>query len=68
MDLSDGNQMVVRWWELIIIWSYNELMRWPTALLCFVEAHIDLLGPAMRLFCKSPDMSDSDYKDLHPPR
>ena len=77
------------------ICTARELMRWLTALLCFVEAQYDTLekgnctrhncifryipaallyfvearsvifGPAMRLFCQSPDMGDSDYKDLH---
>ena len=77
------------------IHTARELMRWLTALLCFVEAQYDTLekgnctrhncifryipaallyfvearsvifGPAMRLFCKSPGMGDSDYKDFH---
>ena len=46
-------------------WSYNELLRWLTALLCFVEAHSIIFGPIVRAFCKSPDMGDTDYKDLH---
>ena len=45
--------------------SHNELLRWLTGLLCFVEAHSVIFGPIMRAFCKSPDMSDIDYKDLH---
>jgi len=45
--------------------SYNELLRWLTALLCFVEAHSIIFGPIVRAFCKSPDMGDTDYKDLH---
>ena len=43
----------------------HELIRWLAILLCFVEAHSDLLGPLLRLFMKDPGMNDSDYKDIH---
>ena len=45
---------------------HNCIFRYiPAALLYFVEARSVIFGPAMRLFCQSPDMGDSDYKDLH---
>ena len=47
------------------ICCYLELLRWLTILLCFVEAHSDLLGPLLRLFIKDPGMNDSDYKGIH---
>lgn len=47
------------------ICCYLELLRWLTILLCFVEAHSDLLGPLLRLFIKDPGMNDSDYKVIH---
>ena len=34
-------------------------------LLCFVEAHSDILGPLLRLFCKDPGMNQSDYKVIY---
>ena len=30
--------------------SHNELLRWLTGLLCFVEAHSVIFGPIMRVF------------------
>ena len=47
------------------ICCYLELLRWLTILLCFVEAHSDLLGPLLRLFIKDPGMNDSDYNVIH---
>jgi hypothetical protein len=47
------------------ICCYLELLRWLTILLCFVEAHSDVLGPLLRLFMKDPGMNDSDYKTIH---
>ena len=47
------------------ICGFNELLRWLTALLCFVEAHNVTLGPIVRAFCKSLEMGDTDYKVLH---
>ena len=43
----------------------HELLRWLAILLCFVEAHCDLLGPPLRLFMKDPGMDDSDYTATH---
>ena len=56
------------WTERMIgthICCYLELLRWLTILLCFVEAHSDILGPLLRLFVKDPGMNDSDYKVIH---
>ena len=43
----------------------HKLIRWLAILLCFVEAHCDLLGPLLRLFMKDPGMNDADYKTIH---
>jgi hypothetical protein len=48
------------WTERMIgthICCYLELLRWLTILLCFVEAHSDILGPLLRLFVKDPGMN-----------
>ena len=41
-----------------------ELLRWPTALLCFIEAQCFALGVHVREFCKDPGMLSPDFLQL----
>jgi hypothetical protein len=41
-----------------------ELLRWPTSLLCFIEAQCFELGVHVREFCKDPGMSTPDFLQL----
>jgi len=41
-----------------------ELLRWLTALLCFIEAQCFALGVHVREFCKDPGMSTPDFLKL----
>ena len=47
------------------ICTKQELLRWLTALLFFVEAESDTLGPLLRIFCLDPGMSHLTYLALH---
>ena len=42
-----------------------ELLRWLTALLCFIEAQCHSLGVHLREFCRDPGMPSPDFIKLH---
>ena len=42
-----------------------ELLRWLTALLCFIEAQCSALGVHLREFCRDPGMPSPDFIELH---
>ena len=42
-----------------------ELLRWLTALLCFIEAQCYSLGVHLREFCRDPGMTSSEFTTLH---
>ena len=42
-----------------------ELLRWLTALLCYIEAQCSSLGVHLREFCRDPEMLSPDFINLH---
>ena len=47
------------------ICTKQELLRWLMALLFFIEAQSDTLGPLLRVFCLDPGMPHVAYLVLH---
>jgi hypothetical protein len=47
------------------ICTKQELTRWLMALLFFIEAQSDTLGPLLRIFCVDPGMPHKAYLALH---
>ena len=47
------------------ICTKQELLRWLMALLFFIEAQSDTLGPLLRAFCLDPGMPQIAYLALH---
>ncbi len=50
---------------MAMVKSFNDIKSRLAILLCFVEAHCDLLGPLLRLFMKDLGMNDCDYTAIH---
>ena len=45
--------------------TLQELLRWLTALLCFIDAQSESLGQHVRAFCLDPGMPEVDVFILH---
>jgi hypothetical protein len=58
----------LNWTERMVgthICTKQELTRWLMALLFFIEAQSDTLGPLLRIFCVDPGMPHKAYLALH---